>query len=161
MQRMTALVISLPAIAFTISCGRGSADFQPETIIAMERAALDRWGKGDPQGYLEAYAPEITYFDPFLEKRRDGLEAMKQYLIPITGKVKVDRYEIIDPMVQRHGDAAVLTYNLVSHVKPPNGAEMAVRWNCTEVYARTGGTWKIVHNHWSYTKPDLRQPSAE
>lgn len=27
------------------------------TIIALERAALDRWGKGDPSGYLEISAP--------------------------------------------------------------------------------------------------------
>lgn len=42
----------------------GAADFKPETIIALERAALDRWGKGDPKGFLETYAPDVTYFDP-------------------------------------------------------------------------------------------------
>jgi hypothetical protein len=29
-------------------------------IIAMERAALDRWGVGDPHGYLEIMAPEVS-----------------------------------------------------------------------------------------------------
>ena len=41
-------------------------------IIALERAALDRWGAGDPSGYLEISAPDVTYFDPFLERRLDG-----------------------------------------------------------------------------------------
>src|SRR5690348_1189131 len=35
-----------------------------ETIIAMERAALDRWAKGDPQGFFEIMASDQTYFDP-------------------------------------------------------------------------------------------------
>jgi hypothetical protein len=45
-------------------------------IIALERAALDRWGAGDPSGYLEISAADVTYFDPFLERRVDGLEVL-------------------------------------------------------------------------------------
>ena len=33
-------------------------------FIALTRAALDRWGKGDIQGLLDLYAPDVTYFDP-------------------------------------------------------------------------------------------------
>jgi len=162
MQTVTGVVISLLAIALTTSCGGDSPDFQPETIIALERAALDRWGKGDPQGYLETYAPEITYFDPTRDKRMDGLDAMKQFLIPLTEKIRVSRYEMIDPKVQRRGDTAVLTYNLISHVQSPDGRPFSVRWNCTEVYTRIGGAWKIIHNHWSYTKPELKtQPDSQ
>ena len=36
-------------------------------LIALERAALDLWGVGDPSGYLKISAPDIVYFDPFLE----------------------------------------------------------------------------------------------
>ena len=35
------------------------------TIIELERAALDRWGRGDPSGFLEISAPEVVYFDPY------------------------------------------------------------------------------------------------
>jgi len=34
-----------------------------DTIIATERAALDRWGKGDPSCFLEICAPDVVYFD--------------------------------------------------------------------------------------------------
>ena len=54
-------------------------------IIAIERAALDRWGRGDPQGYLETYADEVTYFDPVAATRIDGLDAMKAYYAPFAG----------------------------------------------------------------------------
>ena len=38
------------------------------TILGLEKAALDRWCKGDPTGFLEISAPDVVYFDPFLEK---------------------------------------------------------------------------------------------
>ncbi|MBI4677139.1 MAG: hypothetical protein HY748_06110 [Elusimicrobia bacterium] len=30
-------------------------------IVARERKALDRWGSGDPGGFVELSAPEVTY----------------------------------------------------------------------------------------------------
>ena len=127
-----------------------------EKIIATERAALDRWGRGDPQGYLEIMAPDVTYFDPTREKRIDGLAAVKEYILPSTGKIRIDSYEMINPQVQRDGDVAILTFNLIDTVKRPDREEkVTVRWNSTEVYRRIDGNWKIVHSHWSYTKPEL------
>ncbi len=125
-------------------------------IIVLERAALERWGKGDPQGYLEIMAPDMTYFDPALEKRLDGLAAVKEYIVPFTGKIRIDSYEMINPQVQRYGDVAVLTFNLIDSVKRPDREEK-VRWNSTEVYRQIDGNWKIVHSHWSYIKPPLKE----
>src|SRR5512145_3427458 len=83
-------------------------------IIALERAALDRWCAGDPSGYLEISAPDVTYFDPFLERRLDGLEALAAWYAPLRGTIHIDRYDLIEPRVQVCGEAAVLTFNLVS-----------------------------------------------
>lgn len=161
MRKAALLALPLFAVAIAVCCAGDSEDFQPETIIALERAALDRWGNGDPQGYLETYAPDVTYFDPDRERRVDGLGAMKELLIPITGKIKIDHYEMIGSKVQHCGDLAVLSYNLVSYAKRPNGGSLIVRWNSTEVYGRIEGKWKIIHSHWSYTKPELKQASSE
>jgi ketosteroid isomerase-like protein len=117
------------------------------TIIAMECAALDRWGKGDPSGFLEICAPDVVYFDPNLERRIDGRDALSNYYEAIRGKVSIERYELLNPVVQRIGDAAVLTFNYVSY----GGAEDEHRWNCTEVYRRSGEDWEIIQTHWSYT----------
>ncbi len=160
MRKGILFLLSLSAAAFISSCASSSADYSPEKIIALERAALDRWGKGDPQGYLELMAEEMTYFDPTQESRVDGLQAMKDFIIPLTGKIKVDRYEMIKPHVQRDGNMAVLTYNLISTVTPPDRpGPLNVRWNSTEVYRRIDGNWKIVHSHWSYIKPGLKESS--
>ena len=65
----------------------------------------------------------------------------------------LERYEIIDPKVQR-GDVAVLTFNLVNYGKLGAGEESVVaRWNSTEVNSRIEGKWRIIHSHWSYIKP--------
>ena len=162
MAMLRRLLITIVAVPGLVACQQAPAPVDPHTIIGMERAALDRWGKGDPQGYLEIYAPEMTYFDPMQEKRIDGVEAMKKMLAPLTGKVSLSRYDMIDPNVQQHGDVALLTFNLISYQKQPDGAERAVaRWNSTETYARVDGQWRIVHSHWSYTKPDLKQVPNE
>jgi hypothetical protein len=119
----------------------------PSTVIHLERAALDRWGQGDPSGFLEISAPNVVYFDPYLEKRMDGFEALAQDYETIRGKVHFDRYELLNPLVQVCGDLAVLTFNYVSYT-----GESQSHWNCTEVYRRDGESWQIVQTHWSYTQ---------
>ena len=76
------------------------------TIVAMERAALDRWGRGDPSGFLEISAEDVVYFDPFLNRRIDGLEALTRYYESIRGQVQIAHYELLNPTVQVVGDAA-------------------------------------------------------
>lgn len=155
---MKSILATFIACGLMASCRNAPVPFDPDKIVGIEKEALDRWGKGDPQGYLETYAPEITYFDPAIEKRVDGIEAMRAYLAPLTGKIKVDRYEMIGAKVQRLGDAAVLSYQLVSQAISPNGTPFTVRWNSTKVYGLIGGNWKLVHDHWSFIKPELKNP---
>jgi ketosteroid isomerase-like protein len=118
------------------------------TIIAMEKAALDRWGKGDPSGFLEISAPDVVYFDPSLDRRLNGIDELETLYESIRGKIRVDRYELIDPKVQLCGDIAVLTFNYTGYSN-----DEVSRWNCTEVYRNQNGYWKIIQTHWSFTKP--------
>lgn len=131
-----------------------------DEIIALERSALDRWITFDPQGYLDLYAPEVTYFDPNVAKRIDGVEAMKALLAPIAelkGAIRDARYEMHDARIHRHGDVALLTFNLVNFGKVGDRPERVLtRWNATEVYTSIDGRWRIIHSHWSYVKPLLR-----
>jgi ketosteroid isomerase-like protein len=116
-------------------------------LIALERAALDRWGAGDPSGYLEISAPDVTYFDPFLEQRLEGLEALTALYESLRGSIHIDRYDLLHPKVQRCGDVAVLTFNLVSHM-----GTTSMPWNCTEVYRHDPAGWRIIQTHWSITR---------
>ena len=60
-----------------------NADAIREKIVAMEREALDRWGSGDPGGFLEINDPDVSYFDPFQEKRLDGLDRLTALLVKL------------------------------------------------------------------------------
>ena len=119
-------------------------------VIALERAALDRWCCGDPSGFLEISASDVVYFDPFVPRRIDGIEALSALYEPLRGQIFAPSHEIIDPLVQEIGDCAVLTFRFVS-CGGNEGAEM--RWNCSEVYRKQDEGYRIVQTHWSFTAP--------
>jgi ketosteroid isomerase-like protein len=121
-----------------------------ERLQEMERLALERWSRGDPSGYLEISASDVVYFDPFQERRVDGLPALSRVYEEIRGKIKISSFEILNPLIQEMGDGAVLTYNLVCH---PERSDQPLHWNATEVFRRDPrGRWWLVHSHWSYAK---------
>jgi hypothetical protein len=127
-------------------------------VIARERAALDRWIRGDPDGYLDIMDPEVTYFDPSQAARADGREAVAALLSPIrntTLPFSEPRYDMLAPKVQAWGEGvALLTFNLVNYARLHGQPEAVLnRWNASEVYRRRAGGWWIAHSHWSCTKP--------
>jgi hypothetical protein len=73
----------------------------------------------------------------------DGRAALERYYKP--GVVSIQRYALINPLVQVVGNAAILTFNCVSY----GGAEGEYRWICTEVHRRTSDLWQI---HGSLTR---------
>jgi ketosteroid isomerase-like protein len=123
-----------------------------QTIIGMERAALERWGRGDPSGFLEISADDVVYFDPYQPRRLNGLAELRELYESIRGQVQIARFDLINPVVQAVDDMAVLTFNYVAE----GTNEVTSRWNCTEVYRLDGGTWRIIQTHWSITEPDVR-----
>jgi uncharacterized protein (TIGR02246 family) len=134
-----------------------------EHIISLERAALDRWVRADPDGYLNLYTKDATYFDPFREKRVDGLDALNAQAAPMRG-MKLPftdpRYDMLNPAVDIDGNTAVLTFNLVNYGKPTGKTDETVlaRWNATQVYRQINGAWRLFHTHWSLTKPQVAPP---
>jgi ketosteroid isomerase-like protein len=112
----------------------------------MEKAALEEWNKGNPTGYLNIYAEDFTYFDPM--QRINGFEKIKELYESIRGKIQVEKYEMINPVVQIYGKTVVLSYILESYSEGKIS-----RWNCTEVYKQQADKqWKIIHNHWSLSR---------
>ena len=121
-----------------------------ETILELERAALDRWGRGDPDGFLDLSAPDVSYFDPFVETRIDGAASLRSVYDQLRGKIRIDRFAMLEPRVQVIGDVAVLTFRFESQ-----GSEGLMVWNTTEVYRRADTGWRIIHAHWAFHRPRL------
>ena len=117
-------------------------------VLALERTTLDGWQVGNPDPLLAISDPDITYFHVVTEKRLDGLPALKALFEAYRGRPLFDSYEMAEPKVQSSGDIAVLTYILVRHVGTATS-----RWNATQVYRRKKEGWRIIHSHWSATRP--------
>jgi ketosteroid isomerase-like protein len=124
------------------------SDAAAREILALERKALDGWQVGNPDPTLEICDPEITYFHAVVDKRIDGLPALKALFETYRGMPLFDSYEMAEPKVQASGDTAVLTYLVVWHV-----GTATTRWNATQVYQRKKEGWRVIHSHWSRTKP--------
>jgi uncharacterized protein (TIGR02246 family) len=120
-------------------------------VMALESAAMERWRKGDPWGFTDISAPDVTYFDTGTPQRINGREALKAEYAQREGKISYDVMDFIDPRVHVGGEMAVLVYRFLDTWLNPDGSvSHRTPWNCTEVFVRIGGQWRIVHTHWSY-----------
>jgi ketosteroid isomerase-like protein len=123
-------------------------------ILALEKVAMERWCKGDVEEYLHNSSDDVTYFDPFTAKRLNGLSELSALYRSFAGQFHFDRFEFVDPKIQRSGSVAVLTYNLITYV-----GSKEERWNATMVYQKARGKWKVIHTHMSLTQPKLVEKS--
>jgi hypothetical protein len=113
-------------------------------ILALEKGGLDGWLKGDPGPQLAITDSQITYFHAVVEKRLDGLPAVKELYERFRGTPLFDSYEILTPKVQVSGEVAVLTYLLAQHT-----GTVTTFWNATQVYQMRKEGWRVIHTHWS------------
>ena len=144
-MRIFYLLLTVILLPFSVS----KAQSTEENIITKEKAILDRWKQGDTFGFIEAADSDITYFDPTLAERIDGIEKFRKYLSSFNGTFSFPGYELLNPKVQMYGDIGILTFNFVGHLNDGKTNE----WNATEVYKLTTNDIKIVSSHWSRTKP--------
>ena len=125
-----------------------------EKILSIEQEALNRWYKGDPTGFLEIYSNDISYFSPGHSSRIDSLIEMSKLLIPIEGKIHIDRDLMVNPRVQLYDNTAILTYNLFNFINNNETMDTSY-WSSTSVYVKTAEEWKMVHSHWSHPNKKL------
>lgn len=119
-------------------------------IIALEKQALELWNAGNPDGFIELSSDDVVYVDPAFEHKIEGKKALAKYYDTIRGKVKIDLYKMIDPVVRLSSGMAVLIYGYQAH---RNG--QIFKMHCTEVYrSDSSNQWKIIHTHWSFVMPE-------
>lgn len=116
-------------------------------IIGLEHAAMVRWAQGDPSGFIEITAEDVSYFDPFQPARIDSRAGLERLYESLRGQVHLERWEFHEPRVQFFGDTAILTFEFLS------SESQFPRWRTTEVYHRTPEGWRIKHTHWALPAP--------
>lgn len=121
-----------------------------ELIIGLEKAALDKWFKGDTSGYDRLWSRRsFSYFDGVVTERVDSHAAIEEVLKNIEGKLFADSYDFRNPRVQFGTDMAVLTYQLYAQT-----TLIDMEYNCVEVYQKEeDGEWRVIHSTWSFIRP--------
>ncbi|KAK8864812.1 hypothetical protein M9Y10_010337 [Tritrichomonas musculus] len=122
-----------------------------EHVISLEKAALDKWFKGDTSGYLELWSKNnFSYFDGSFPTRVDDYPTIKDFVLQnVENKLFADKYEFKNPRVQFGKDMALLTYQLFSKT---NLIDM--KYNCIQLYQKEeSGDWKVIHSTWSFIRP--------
>lgn len=124
-----------------------------DAIIALEKQALELWNNGNPDGFIDLSADDVVYIDPAFENKLEGKKALEDYYNNIRGKIKIDLFKMINPVVQVMSDSAVLAYDYEAH---RDG--MVFKMNCTEVYRlEKSNQWKIIHTHWSFCQSNKQE----
>lgn len=117
-----------------------------DSIMTNLRGALERWYSGDPFGYSELFADDITYFDTFMNDRLETIGQLRDHYTPMEGTVNLPRFELLDPELQLEGEIGILTYFLKQYSEE---GPVGPTWKTTEVYRRDGDDWRAIHAHWS------------
>jgi len=72
-------------------------------------------------------------------------ETLRAELARRKGQIYYDMMEFIGPSIQVQGDMAVLFYRFFSTRLNPDGTIASrIPWNCSEVYIKTDGKWRII-----------------
>ena len=145
-MKRTILACTILAAMCSLSGFQDSSSQIEKELVAMERASMDGWLKGNSGPMLTASDPDITLFHVMTERRIEGVAAVKALYDGYGGRPLFDSYQIVNPKARSGGDMAVLSYQLVTR----NG-DATRNWNATQVYQRKIGVWKVIHTHFSAT----------
>lgn len=121
-----------------------------EHLISLEKAALDKWFKGDVSGYRKLWSKRsFSYFDAVSGDRVDDHETISKFLDSIAGQLSAECYDFRNARVQLGQDMAVLTFQLFADT---NLIDM--EYNCIEVYQKEpDDQWRVIHSTWSFIRP--------
>jgi ketosteroid isomerase-like protein len=112
-------------------------------IVKAEWAALNQDNVAEG---AKNWSDDFTEFNGEFATRLEGkamLTRMEEASSKDPGKTIFS--EMANPKVQVYGDAAILSYNYVGITQDKDGKTKPTRAKSTRVYAKQGGTWKLVH----------------
>jgi len=122
-----------------------------DTIIALEKEALDQWANGNPAGYFTTHGADdmICFDDIGAQNGISGLHNIKQYGQKLNAMIPPHKYEMVGIHVQQYGDTAILSFQY--HPFSLDG-QPQTKWRASVVYVSLEGTWKMVHTQWVMMK---------
>ncbi|MFJ9250139.1 YybH family protein [Streptomyces sp. NPDC101776] len=124
-----------------------------QTLVDFEQQIQWRWTSGDPTGYMDALAEDVTYFDPFTEYLVVGREAVRGHFKRLHsgagGGLARQEYqnETARPLSD---DEVLLVFNFTTYRRDDNGEEKEhLTWNMSLIFRKADGQWLLKHGHLS------------
>ena len=122
---------------------------EDEAIAAiMEKIekANDAWSNGDPMGFLENAAQDITWMDDLMAPTPvNGYEALEAYLANFKGMIPAHEMQLSDFLFQFYDDIVIVTY----HYQGELDGNLLPKWKVTSVFRYADGNWLSVHENWT------------
>jgi len=129
-------LLCLPAVA-----GAGTE----EEVIKLTYGQWAAEIAGDSEGAAAILADDYTEFNQAYPTRVDGKILLRLQKAMAEGGGSMLAGEMENAKVQVYGDVAILTYNFLGVIKDADGKTSTNLAKSTRVYAKQGGTWKLVH----------------
>lgn len=117
-------------------------------ILAREEEALQRWSGGDPMGFADIGAEDLTYCDPKLARPVCGSAQLREHFGPTAGKIQLDEFGVAGARFRHLGGASVLNYVFEGYAVKGEERLLQTRWHVTEIYSHADPP-ELLHSHWS------------
>jgi len=126
-----------------------TAEEAKDAVWKKIEMANDRWAEGDPMGFVDVAADDITWMDDLgAATPVVGKEAVTAYLESFKGQVPPHQHELSDNLFQNYGDIVIVTYRYRGTFENvPQDP-----WKVTSVYRYADGDWLSVHENWTVVK---------
>lgn len=153
------LIIGLitPAIYSCTNCPENDESNLPTqeesktAILEKIEMANDKWADGDPMGFVEVAANDVTWMDDLAAQFPvSGKDALSAYLENFKGQIPAHEHVLSDFAFQFYDDIVIVTYRYTGTFDgvPANP------WKVTAVYKYEDGDWLSVHENWTVVKKE-------
>ncbi len=116
--------------------------------------ANERWASGDPMGFVDCAAEDITWMDDLMAPVPiKGKEALTGYLEGFKEQIPPHKKELLNMEFQNYGDIVIVTYHYQGYFDEVAGDP----WKVTSVYRYADGDWLSVHENWTEVEKPVEE----
>ena len=141
-----------PTYADGSASGAGAPPDETREVLDAVRAWNRAFARNDAETFFSYIDDGITTFSPSSPYRVEGIAddraGFERDLD--TGRGRVGFFREMQPLIQRFGDLAVVTYYSRGDYGPEK-QDHTLYYKETDVLVKRGGRWKLVHIHVSAT----------
>jgi len=124
------------------------SDPTEQAIWSTVRALNDAWTAGDPDELHRYFHPRMIAITPTARLRLEGAAPCIAGWKAFREQVRIHRWEEIDPVIQVHGDSAVVAYYFDMSFDM-QGQTIQLAGRDMFFFAKEDGRWQVVADQFS------------